>query len=121
MYAKSSTKQARKLRYSYLQTCTIRSDITQHPVTIIGRQRLKQLHEVRGGTVPPGRIVDDLGPAKGARLLAIEPGGDARFAEDVPALQQYRRIVLVVTDGAVLARRLDLILAGAAADALEID
>ncbi|KAL4716292.1 hypothetical protein ACJJTC_014772 [Scirpophaga incertulas] len=56
-----------------------------------GRERSVQLELVRGGAVAPGGRVGHLGAAQRARVLAVQPRGDAQLAEDVAAAQPRRR------------------------------
>ncbi|KAL4716313.1 hypothetical protein ACJJTC_014793 [Scirpophaga incertulas] len=56
-----------------------------------GRERSVQLELVRGGAVAPGGRVGHLGAAQRARVLAVQPRGDAQLAEDVAAAQPHRR------------------------------
>lgn len=79
----------------------------------------KNLDEKRGAAVPPRRIVRDFGATQRTGRLLVEPGGHAVFAENVPALQQHWRAVRVVADRTLLARLLDLLLAGRRSDRLK--
>lgn len=71
---------------------------------------LVKLQEKRGRAVSVGRIVHDLGPAKWAGLLPIEPGAHAQLAKDVVTLEQYGTVEVVVTDRTLATASLQLLL-----------
>lgn len=81
---------------------------------------LVELEVVGGGSVPPGGLVGHLGAAQRARVLAVQPGRDAELAEDVAAAEPHRRAVVVVADGARLARGHQLLACGLRAQVLEM-
>lgn len=72
----------------------IRNIITKLAIQVHVTFWLKNIHNTYsiklkvecGGSVAPGGLVGDLGAAERARVLAVEPGGDAQLAEDVAAV-----------------------------------
>lgn len=79
------------------------------------------MQEERSCAVAVRRIVNDLGPTERAGLLPIKPGSDAKFAEDVVALEQYRRVEVVMADWALPTTCLQLFLRRDGSVALELE